>query len=97
MTVHLTDQSVLEDAIRQLVKDDTRLKPILAKAGMPALRQRAPGFEGLAQIVCGARLGRLFTIRPSRHTQGAHRPARPAGLVGGEDQDVEGDREGAGR
>lgn len=53
MTVHLTDQSALEAAIRQLVKDDPRLKPILAKAGMPALRQRAPGFEGLAQIVCG--------------------------------------------
>ncbi|MET0221420.1 MAG: DNA-3-methyladenine glycosylase 2 family protein, partial [Tardiphaga sp.] len=53
MTIHLSDQSVLEDAIRQLVKDDPRLKPILAKAGMPALRQRAPGFEGLAQIVCG--------------------------------------------
>lgn len=53
MTVHLTNQSVLEDAVLQLVKDDPRLKPILAKAGMPALRQRAPGFEGLAQIVCG--------------------------------------------
>ncbi len=53
MTVHLSDQSVLEAAIQQLVKDDPRLKPILAKAGMPALRQRAPGFEGLAQIVCG--------------------------------------------
>ena len=53
MTVHLTDQTALEDAIRQLVTDDPRLKPILAKAGMPALRQRAPGFQGLAQIVCG--------------------------------------------
>lgn len=53
MTVHLTDQSALEDAIRQLVEGDPRLTPILAKAGMPALRQRAPGFQGLAQIVCG--------------------------------------------
>ncbi|WP_371423799.1 DNA-3-methyladenine glycosylase [Tardiphaga sp.] len=53
MTVHLTDQSVLDDAVMELVKRDPRLKPILAMAGMPALRQRAPGFEGLAQIVCG--------------------------------------------
>lgn len=53
MTVHLTDQSVLARAVRQLVKSDSRLKPVLAKAGMPALRRRAPGFEGLAQIICG--------------------------------------------
>jgi DNA-3-methyladenine glycosylase II len=53
MTVHLTDQSVLDDAVRALVKQDPRLTPVLEKAGMPALRRRAPGFEGLAQIVCG--------------------------------------------
>jgi DNA-3-methyladenine glycosylase II len=53
MTVHLTDQSVLDDAVMELVKRDPRLQPILAMAGMPALRQRAPGFEGLAQIICG--------------------------------------------
>jgi DNA-3-methyladenine glycosylase II len=53
MTVHLTDQSVLDDAILELVKLDPRLSPILETAGMPALRQRAPGFEGLAQIICG--------------------------------------------
>jgi DNA-3-methyladenine glycosylase II len=53
MTVHLTDQSVLDDAVRELVKRDRRLVPILDKAGMPALRQRAAGFAGLAQIICG--------------------------------------------
>src|SRR3954471_16180396 len=53
MTVRLTDQSVLDAAVRALVKQDPRLKPVLDKAGMPALRRRAPGFEGLAQIVCG--------------------------------------------
>lgn len=53
MTVHLTDQSVLDDAILELVKLDPRLSPILEMAGMPALRQRASGFEGLAQIICG--------------------------------------------
>jgi DNA-3-methyladenine glycosylase II len=56
MTVHLTDQSVLDAAIRELVKRDPRLAPVMEKAGMPALRQRAPGFEGLAQIVCGQQL-----------------------------------------
>ncbi|MET0970567.1 MAG: DNA-3-methyladenine glycosylase 2 family protein [Tardiphaga sp.] len=56
MTVHLTDQSVLDDAVHTLVKRDPRLAPVLEKAGMPALRQRAPGFEGLAQIVCGQQL-----------------------------------------
>ena len=32
-----------------LVKQDPRLKPILELTGMPALRQREPGFAGLAQ------------------------------------------------
>jgi DNA-3-methyladenine glycosylase II len=53
MTVHLTDQSVLDDAVRLLVKRDPRLAPILTMAGLPTLRQRAPGFQGLAQIICG--------------------------------------------
>ena len=53
MTVHLNSQADLEDAIRALVKQDARLKPILDITGMPALRQREPGFEGLAHIVTG--------------------------------------------
>src|SRR6202790_534462 len=53
MTIHLNTQDDLEDAIRALVKKDTRLKPILELTGMPALRQREPGFAGLAHIVCG--------------------------------------------
>ncbi|NOJ48788.1 DNA-3-methyladenine glycosylase family protein [Bradyrhizobium archetypum] len=56
MTVHLNSQSDLEDAIHTLVKQDTRLKPILELTGMPALRQREPGFTGLAAIVCGQQL-----------------------------------------
>jgi DNA-3-methyladenine glycosylase II len=56
MTVHLADQSVLDEAVHALVKRDPRLVPVLEKAGMPALRQRAPGFKGLAQIVCGQQL-----------------------------------------
>ena len=53
MTVHLNSQADLEAAIKTLVKQDKRLKPILQVAGMPALRRRQPGFAGLAAIVCG--------------------------------------------
>ena len=56
MTIHLNSQSDLEDAVRALVEQDARLKPILDLTGMPALRQREPGFTGLAAIVCGQQL-----------------------------------------
>ena len=56
MTVHFSSQSDLEDAMLALVKQDKRLKPILDLTGMPALRQREPGFAGLAAIVCGQQL-----------------------------------------
>ena len=39
-----------------LVKQDRRLEPILELTGMPSLRQREPGFAGLAAIVCGQQL-----------------------------------------
>jgi DNA-3-methyladenine glycosylase II len=53
MTVHLNTQTDLESAIAALVKQDSRLKPVLKLAGMPALRRRDPGYAGLAAIVCG--------------------------------------------
>ena len=56
MPIHLHTQADLEDAIHALVKQDPRLKPILELTGMPALRQREPGFAGLAAIVCGQQL-----------------------------------------
>src|SRR6201998_4507927 len=56
MSVHLDSQAELEDAVHALVKRDTRVKPILEVAGMPALRRREPGFVGLAHIVCGQQL-----------------------------------------
>jgi DNA-3-methyladenine glycosylase II len=56
MPVHLNTQVDLEDAILALVKQDVRLKPLLELTGMPALRQREPGFAGLAAIVCGQQL-----------------------------------------
>ena len=56
MTIHLNSQTDLEEAIRALVTQDKRLRPILELTGMPALRQREPGFAGLAAIVCGQQL-----------------------------------------
>src|SRR3954451_10135619 len=56
MTLHLNCQADLDDAVRALVKQDPRLAPILDSAGMPSLRQREPGFAGLAAIVCGQQL-----------------------------------------
>jgi DNA-3-methyladenine glycosylase II len=56
MTIHLNTQTDLEDAIHVLIKQDPRLRPILDLTGMPALRQREPGFAGLAAIVCGQQL-----------------------------------------
>ena len=56
MLVRFENQDDLEDAMQALVKQDPRLKPILAQTGMPALRQREPGFAGLAHIVCGQQL-----------------------------------------
>jgi DNA-3-methyladenine glycosylase II len=56
MTVHLNTQADLEDAIHVLVRQDPRLKPVLERAGMPAIRRREPGFVGLAHIICGQQL-----------------------------------------
>src|SRR3954454_10588423 len=56
MMIHLNSQTDLEDAIRALVKQDPRLRPVFEIAGMPALRRREPGYAGLAAIVCGQQL-----------------------------------------
>jgi DNA-3-methyladenine glycosylase II len=56
MTLHLNSQADLEAAIHALLKQDPRLQPVFAVAGMPALRRREPGFAGLAHIVCGQQL-----------------------------------------
>ena len=56
MTVHLKSQADLDDATLRLVGLDPRLKPILDLTGMPAIRQREPGFAGLAAIICGQQL-----------------------------------------
>ncbi|GKQ53591.1 DNA-3-methyladenine glycosylase [Bradyrhizobium sp. Ce-3] len=56
MLIHLETQADLDDAIQKLVAQDRRLRPILEATGMPAIRQREPGFAGLAAIVCGQQL-----------------------------------------
>jgi DNA-3-methyladenine glycosylase II len=56
MTVHLNTQADLEDAMRVLLRQDPRLKPVFELTGMPALRRREPGFMGLAHIVTGQQL-----------------------------------------
>src|ERR1700734_2878354 len=56
MTLHLNSQADLEAAMQALLKQDPRLQPVFAVAGMPALRRREPGFAGLAHIVCGQQL-----------------------------------------
>jgi DNA-3-methyladenine glycosylase II len=56
MTIHLKTQADLEEAIHALMKRDARLKSIFEVAGMPSLRQREPGFAGLAAIICGQQL-----------------------------------------
>jgi len=43
-------------AMAALVAQDPRLAAVLEKAGMPALRRRDAGFEGLCRIVCGQQL-----------------------------------------
>src|SRR5947209_16419923 len=56
MTLLLNSQADLDQAVHRLVAQDARLKPILQRTGMPALRRREPGFAGLAAIVCGQQL-----------------------------------------
>jgi DNA-3-methyladenine glycosylase II len=53
MTVRFDTQADLEAGIVAVVMQDARLAPVLAAAGMPALRRRPAGFSGLAAIVTG--------------------------------------------
>ncbi|MDB5616765.1 DNA-3-methyladenine glycosylase 2 family protein [Tardiphaga sp.] len=80
MTVHLNSQADLDDAITALVRLDPRLQPILQVAGMPALRRRAPGFEGLAQIVCGQQVSVASASAIWGRVSGAFAPFHPDAL-----------------
>jgi DNA-3-methyladenine glycosylase II len=74
MTVHLNSQADLDDAVTALVKLDPRLPPILAMAGMPKLRRRAPGFEGLAQIIIGQQVSVASASAIWGRVSGAYAP-----------------------
>jgi len=56
MTAHFSTQQDLETAMHALIAQDARLQPLLTQTGMPTLRQRAPGFAGLAAVICGQQL-----------------------------------------
>src|ERR1041384_4789348 len=74
MTIHLSSQSDLEDAVHTLVKQAVRLKPFFELTGMPALRQREPGFAGLAAIVCGQQLSTASAAAIWGRVQAAFEP-----------------------
>jgi DNA-3-methyladenine glycosylase II len=80
MTIHLNSQADLDEAITALVRQDPRLKPILARTGMPALRQREPGFAGLAAIVCGQQLSTASAAAIWGRVQAAFDPFHHDGL-----------------
>ncbi|OYW58889.1 MAG: hypothetical protein B7X99_11485 [Rhizobiales bacterium 17-65-6] len=52
----LSDQSGFDAALDRLLAMDDRLLPLVAVAGRPTLRRRAPGFAGLAAIVIAQQL-----------------------------------------
>jgi len=56
LTLRLETQADVDAGLRQLVKQDPRLEQVLAVAGRPALRRRAGGFAGLAQIITNQQL-----------------------------------------
>src|SRR6185312_5266786 len=53
---HLNSQTHREEASRALVRQDPRLKPVLERAGVRALRRRERGVGCVAHIVCGQNL-----------------------------------------
>jgi|SRR6188472_997838 DNA-3-methyladenine glycosylase II len=71
MTTHIHTETDLEHGIAALIARDPRFAPVFARTGLPPLRRREGGFEGLAQIIMGQQLstasaaaihGRLIAI-----------------------------------
>ena len=67
-------QADLDHAVKALVKQDPRLRPILATTGMPALRKHEPGFGGLARIVVGQQLSTASANAIWSRLSGAYDP-----------------------
>lgn len=78
MTIHLKTQADLDDALAALLKLDPRLVPIMEMTGTPALRQREPGFAGLATIVCGQQLSTSAAAAIWGRVSAAFDPFEPA-------------------
>src|ERR1043165_395275 len=71
MTTHIHTEADLEWGIAALIALDPRFAPVFERTGLPPLRRREGGFEGLAQIIMGQQLstasaaaihGRLIAI-----------------------------------
>lgn len=77
MTTHLHSQDDLERALAALAARDARLRPLLAQTGMPALRQRAPGFPGLAAAICGQQLSTKAAAAIWARVSAAFEPMHP--------------------
>jgi DNA-3-methyladenine glycosylase II len=56
LTLRLETQADVDAGVRRLLKQDPRLEQVLAVAGRPALRRRAGGYTGLAQIITNQQL-----------------------------------------
>jgi DNA-3-methyladenine glycosylase II len=56
VTLRLETQADVDAGVRQLLKRDPRLEQVLAVGGRPALRRRAGGYAGLAQIITNQQL-----------------------------------------
>ena len=56
MTAFIHTDADLAAGMAALIAQDPRLSPVFDKTGMPALRRRDAGFEGLCRIVCGQQL-----------------------------------------
>src|SRR5215813_3033691 len=89
MTEFIHTDAELAAGIKALVESDPRFSPVLAVAGMPALRRRPAGFPGLCAIICAQQLstasaaaiwGRLSTAFDPFHHDNVRR-ARPATLA----------------
>jgi len=80
--IHLLDtQADLEKAVGALVAQDKRLAPVLATAGMPALRRRESGFAGLAAIVVAQQLSTASAGAIWGRLHAAYDPLTPAAIA----------------
>ncbi len=75
--IMLHTQREFERALKQLVKANPMLAPVFAKSGMPTLRQRAPGFAGLCQIVMGQQLSTASAGAIWKRFSAAYDPFHP--------------------